>query len=217
VVRPPPPAPAEPLPKEGGTSAFRFVYWDSKHERYKALVTVEKRKRDLGAFEDEEAAALAVDNVLHKWGGPHARVNFPKGAPERVVQALEAHEARAQAMQASLARGGSQFLGEEAGSGSDQNLCRVQRLPIGVTRCRGGGNADCRACADGRRVVEQGHGIVAGDALGERPADGPRVLRRRGGRGAGVRQGGAGAPRRELLPELFPRRPHPRRGARRPG
>jgi hypothetical protein len=99
VVRPPPPAPEGAVP-------FRFVSWDAGRGQYRALVPVnrDRRPRDLGFFQDEEAAALAVDNVLYKKGGPHARVNFPNGAPERVEQALEAHEARPLAVTGSLNR-----------------------------------------------------------------------------------------------------------------
>jgi transposase len=61
------------------TSRFKGVYWESATKRWRACIHTDKKKRYLGRFRDEIAAAEAYDEAARELFGEHARLNFPDG------------------------------------------------------------------------------------------------------------------------------------------
>jgi hypothetical protein len=56
----------EPAPKR--TSQYRGVNWDKKYLKWKASISVDGRKRILGYFDDEVAAARCYNEAAKKFG-----------------------------------------------------------------------------------------------------------------------------------------------------
>ncbi|HYE17003.1 MAG TPA: AP2 domain-containing protein [Tepidisphaeraceae bacterium] len=80
------------------SSRFKGVFWESWTKKWRACIVVDGRKRSLGRYGDEIAAALAYDEAARKWFGEHARLNFPDGVDawlEREWPAKQAAEAAA--------------------------------------------------------------------------------------------------------------------------
>jgi hypothetical protein len=61
------------------TSRFKGVYWHARMKRWRAAIHVARKKRYLGRFHDEIAAAQAYDEAARELFGEHARLNFPDG------------------------------------------------------------------------------------------------------------------------------------------
>jgi hypothetical protein len=61
------------------TSRFKGVYWENQTQRWRACIGVDGKKRPLGRFGDEIAAAQAYDEAARELFGEHARLNFPEG------------------------------------------------------------------------------------------------------------------------------------------
>jgi hypothetical protein len=61
------------------TSRFKGVYWEWRTKRWRAAIHRDKKKRYLGRFTDEIAAAQAYDEAARSWFGGDARLNFPDG------------------------------------------------------------------------------------------------------------------------------------------
>jgi transposase len=61
------------------TSRFKGVFWEWRTKRWRAAIHVARKKRNLGRFHDELAAAQAYDEAARELFGEHARLNFPDG------------------------------------------------------------------------------------------------------------------------------------------
>ena len=61
------------------TSRFKGVYWEWRTKRWRAAIHLDKKKRYLGRFGDEIAAAQAYDEAARELFGEHAYLNFPDG------------------------------------------------------------------------------------------------------------------------------------------
>ena len=58
-----------------GTSKYKGVSFDKKHNKYKAQIKIEKKNKHLGYFDTEEEAALAYNRAALKFFGEHASLN----------------------------------------------------------------------------------------------------------------------------------------------
>jgi hypothetical protein len=61
------------------TSRFKGVHWSNDRKAWRAAIHIGTKKRYLGAYTDEIAAAVAYDEAARQWFGEHARLNFPDG------------------------------------------------------------------------------------------------------------------------------------------
>lgn len=61
------------------TSRFKGVHWAAHAKAWQATIDYQGKKRYLGRYRDEIAAALAYDEAARQWFGEHARLNFPQG------------------------------------------------------------------------------------------------------------------------------------------
>jgi hypothetical protein len=77
------------------TSRFKGVCWDKQFKKWVALITVDGKRRNLGRFYGEIAAARAYDAAARELFGEHARLNFPDG-----VDAFLSRETRDETRQA---------------------------------------------------------------------------------------------------------------------
>lgn len=59
------------------SSIFKGVCWDASRQRWMAYISVSRRRRYLGRFDDEELAARAYDAVATEEFGSYALLNFP--------------------------------------------------------------------------------------------------------------------------------------------
>lgn len=64
----------------GLTSQFKGVSWAKKDQRWVAQAQLDKKKRHLGQFKSEIAAAIAYDQFARANFGKFARLNFQYGA-----------------------------------------------------------------------------------------------------------------------------------------
>lgn len=76
---------ANERPRRGGTSAYKGVSWDRAARRWRAQIQDGSRKRNLGRFDSEEAAARAYDHAALTMRGEYACINFPE-PPENKEQ-----------------------------------------------------------------------------------------------------------------------------------
>jgi hypothetical protein len=98
---------AHALIKRETTSRFHGVSWVSRYKCWKAEVSVKRRGRSIGHFENEVDAAKAYDRVALHLLGKKARLNFP-GQPTR-SESLEA--ARAEVRARRKGRTSSKYIG----------------------------------------------------------------------------------------------------------
>lgn len=61
------------------TSRFKGVYWHADGREWRACIHFKGRKRSLGRYQDEIAAAQAYDEAARQWFGDDAWLNFPQG------------------------------------------------------------------------------------------------------------------------------------------
>jgi hypothetical protein len=67
--------------KRAGTSSrYKGVHKDRRTGKWVAQITIGGRRRHLGVFTEETAAALAYDEAARELFGEFARPNFPAGA-----------------------------------------------------------------------------------------------------------------------------------------
>lgn len=67
--------------RAGSGSGYKGVYARRNRSRWRAEITVEGRKRDLGTYRTPEAAALAYDRAAKAVWGDYAFLNFGNHAP----------------------------------------------------------------------------------------------------------------------------------------
>jgi hypothetical protein len=71
---------ANQRPQLGRSSRFKGVSWYRRRNRWEASIKVHGRKRRIGYFDDEVAAARAYDAAAIAEWGEYARPNFPVAA-----------------------------------------------------------------------------------------------------------------------------------------
>jgi hypothetical protein len=59
------------------STGFKGVIFSKQHLKYRARITVEKRKRHIGLFDSPEEAAKAYDDQARIYFGEFAALNFP--------------------------------------------------------------------------------------------------------------------------------------------
>lgn len=59
-----------------GKSKFRGVSWDKNRKKWKTIITVNKKQKFLGYFDDEEEAAMAYNNAALDNFGEYASINL---------------------------------------------------------------------------------------------------------------------------------------------
>ena len=59
------------------TSQYKGVYWDAAVAKWRVSITHEGRRRHIGRFADEVAAAIAYDDAAARLYASFARLNFP--------------------------------------------------------------------------------------------------------------------------------------------
>ena len=59
------------------TSSFKGVSWNSARQTWRASIQYQYRRRELGSFTSEEAAARAYDSAAREMMGEWAHLNFP--------------------------------------------------------------------------------------------------------------------------------------------
>ncbi len=71
--------------KRGASSKYRGVWYDRKKKKWRAVIGINRRKKQLGYFTDEKQAALAYDMAARKYHKKFAITNFPdEGESKRV-------------------------------------------------------------------------------------------------------------------------------------
>lgn len=60
------------------SSHFKGVSWDRSRGKWQSKITIDRRCKNLGRYDSEEAAARAYDAAATAAWGPFARLNFPK-------------------------------------------------------------------------------------------------------------------------------------------
>lgn len=68
---------ANERPRRGGTSVYKGVSWDATSQRWRAQIQDGTRKRNLGRYDTQEAAARAYDVAAREQRGDYACINFP--------------------------------------------------------------------------------------------------------------------------------------------
>lgn len=69
---------ANQRPRRDGTSRYRGVSWNNKHQRWEANISVDNHQQHLGSFRVEEDAARAYDAAAREAWGEFAHPNFPE-------------------------------------------------------------------------------------------------------------------------------------------
>ena len=61
----------------GKTSKYKGVYWNKRAKKFMASICIDGKKKSLGYFIDEVAAAKSYDKAAKKLFGEFAYLNFP--------------------------------------------------------------------------------------------------------------------------------------------
>ncbi len=62
-------------PLKGKSSPYKGVYWDKGYEKWRAVITIDGKKRHIGRFSCEKQAALAYNDKAKTLHGEYARLN----------------------------------------------------------------------------------------------------------------------------------------------
>lgn len=84
-------AEAKAQQRAGESSPYLGVHWDSRRERWAAIICVGRRKTQIAQFDDAEDAAVAYDRVALELLGARTERNFPR----RRLRAASVAEMRA--------------------------------------------------------------------------------------------------------------------------
>jgi len=69
-------------PKINTTSKYRGVWYNKKKKRWRAVIGINNKRKIIGKFRDEIAAAKAYDQAAKKYHKEFAILNFPNDATE---------------------------------------------------------------------------------------------------------------------------------------
>jgi hypothetical protein len=66
--------------KKNASSKYRGVWFNKKKKRWRAVITINNRKKQIGNFRNELDAAKAYDRAAKEYHGQFAIINFPEEA-----------------------------------------------------------------------------------------------------------------------------------------
>lgn len=64
--------------RQGTTSQYKGVCWESRYKKWRAYISKDGVRTELGLFKDEKEAAQAYDAKAKELFGEFARLNFPE-------------------------------------------------------------------------------------------------------------------------------------------